>query len=152
MAVQPLAPDAVHVGGAELPFVDLGDGSKFKVLQVKEGEGLWIVENVFRAGYAVQTHKHTGPVWGYTTRGAWKYREYDYVNRAGSFLYERAGSLHTLQCVEDDTRVWFQMYGSNLNLDAEGNITSVVDGSLTLEFYLAMCADMGHPEPRVLVG
>ena len=33
------------------------------------------------------------------------------MNRAGSFLYEPAGSVHTLQCVEDDTQVWFQMYG-----------------------------------------
>jgi len=146
------APDAVHLGQDELPFVDIGDGSLLKVLQVRPDEGLWIVENIFQAGYEVDTHKHTGPVFGYTRSGAWKYKEYDYVNRAGSFLYEPAGSVHTLQCIEDDTRVWFQMYGSNLNLDAEGNITSVVDGSLTLEFYLAMCADMGHPEPRVLVG
>ena len=38
-----------------------------------------IIENIFQAGYEVQTHKHTGPVWGYTTSGAWKYKEYDYV-------------------------------------------------------------------------
>ena len=63
---------------------------------------------------------------GYTTSGAWKYKEYDYVNRAGSFLYEPAGSVHTLQCIEDDTRVWFQMYGANLNLDDDGNVESVV--------------------------
>ena len=104
------APEAVHFGQDDLPFIDIGDGSKLKVLQVKTGEGLWIIENVFQAGYEVETHKHTGPVWGYTVSGAWKYKEYDYVNRAGSFLYEPAGSTHTLQCIEDDTRVWFQMY------------------------------------------
>src|SRR5215470_9979688 len=86
-------PQAVHVGVDELPFVDIGGGNKLKVIQVKEREGLWIVENIFMAGFEVQRHKHTGPVWGYTTSGAWKYKEYDYVNRAGSFLYERAGSL-----------------------------------------------------------
>ena len=91
-------PTAVHIGADELPFVDIGDGTKLKVIQVKEAEGLWIVENVFQAGYEVQRHKHTGPVYAYTTSGAWKYKEYDYVNRAGSFLYEPAGSVHTLQC------------------------------------------------------
>ncbi len=90
-------PTAVHIGADELPFVDIGDGSKLKVIQVKEAEGLWIVENVFQADYEVQRHKHTGPVYAYTTSGAWKYKEYDYVNRAGSFLYEPAGSVHTLQ-------------------------------------------------------
>ena len=118
--------EAVHRGADELPFVEIGDGNKLKVIQVDIGEGLWIVENIFQKSYAVQTHKHTGPVYAYTTSGAWKYREYDYVNRAGSFLYEPAGSVHTLECIEDDTHVWFQMYGSNLNLDADGNIESVV--------------------------
>ena len=144
-------PEAIHFGEHDLPFIDIGDGSQLKVLQLKRGEGLWIIENIFQAGYEVDKHKHTGPVWGYTSAGAWKYKEYDYVNRAGSFLYEPAGSVHTLQCVENNTRVWFQMYGSNINLDADDNITSIVDGQLTLDFYLAMCEEQGLPRPNVLV-
>ena len=143
--------EAVHIGADELPFIDIGDGSLLKVLQVKRGEGLWIIENIFQAGYEVDKHRHTGPVFAYTVSGAWKYKEYDYVNRTGSFLYEPAGSVHTLQCIEDNTRVWFQMYGSNINLDADGNITSVVDGDMTLQFYLAMCEEQGLPRPNVLV-
>jgi 2,4'-dihydroxyacetophenone dioxygenase len=145
-------PTAVHIGADELPFVDIGDGSKLKVIQVKEAEGLWIVENVFQAGYEVQRHKHTGPVYGYTTSGAWKYKEYDYVNRAGSFLYEPAGSVHTLQAIEDDTHVWFQIYGANLNLDADGNVESVLDGAVTLAAYYMLCEAEGLPRPNVLVG
>ncbi len=145
-------PTAVHIGAEELPFVDIGDGSKLKVIQVKEAEGLWIVENVFQAGYEVQRHKHTGPVYAYTTSGAWKYKEYDYVNRAGSFLYEPAGSVHTLQVLEDETHVWFQVYGANLNLDADGNVESVVDGALTLAAYYMLCEAEGVPRPNVLVG
>lgn len=144
-------PEAIHIGNDDVPFIDIGDGSKLRVLQVDIGEGLWIIENIFQAGYEVQTHRHTGPVYGYTTSGAWKYKEYDYVNRAGSFLYEPASSEHTLQCIEDDTRVWFQMYGSNINLNEDGEIDSVVDGPLTLEFYYAMCEAAGLPRPNVLV-
>lgn len=147
-------PGAVHIGGSELPFVDIGDGSKLKVIMVKDApnpEGaLWIIENVFQAGYQVQRHKHTGPVYAYTTSGAWKYREYDYVNRAGSFLYEPAGSVHTLQVVEDDTHVWFQMYGANLNLDDDGEVESVSDGPSTLAVYRSLCEQAGLPDPHVL--
>src|SRR5919198_4351145 len=128
----PQAPTAIHIGADDLPFVDIGDGSKLKVLQVREKEGLWIVENIFNAGYVVPKHKHTGPVWGFTLSGAWKYKEYDYVNRAGSFLYEPAGSVHTLTCIENDTQVWFHMYGVNLNLAADGNIESIVDAATVL--------------------
>ena len=151
MALIDSAPHAVHIGGDDLPFVDIGEGSLLKVIQVKEKEGLWIVENIFQAGYEVQKHRHTGPVWGYTTSGAWKYKEYDYVNRAGSFLYEPAGSVHTLECIEDDTHVWFQMYGSNLNLDEKGNVTSVIDAQTTVAFYLAACKAQGFGEPGVLI-
>jgi 2,4'-dihydroxyacetophenone dioxygenase len=143
-------PAAVHIGADDLPFVDIGDGSKLKVVMVREPEGLWIVENVFQAGYEVQRHKHTGPVFGYTMSGAWKYKEYEYINRAGSFLYEPAGSIHTLTVLEDDTRVWFQMYGANLNLDAAGNVESVFDGPGTLQAYYLLAEAEGLPRPNVL--
>ena len=145
------APEAMHLGRDDLPYVDIGDGSKLRVLQVKPKEGLWIVENIFQAGYEVDTHKHTGPVWGYTVSGAWKYKEYDYVNRAGSFLWEPAGSVHTLQCIEDNTQVWFHMYGVNLNLDESGNVESVTDGASSLRGYLAMCEAQGLGRPPVIV-
>jgi quercetin dioxygenase-like cupin family protein len=145
-------PTATHLGADDLPFVEIGDGNKLKVIQVKAEEGLWIVENVFQAGYAVQKHRHTGPVYAYTRSGAWRYKEYEYVNRAGSFLYEPAGSEHTLECIEDDTQVWFQMYGVNLNLDADGNVESVFDGPGSLAVYEALCEAAGLPKPAVLVG
>jgi quercetin dioxygenase-like cupin family protein len=150
MTITEPIPTAVHVGADELPFVEIGGGSKLKVLQVREREGLWIVENVFQAGYEVPTHRHTGPVWGYTKTGAWKYKEYDYVNRAGSFLYEPAGSVHTLMCVEDGTQVWFHIYGANLNLDADGNVESVTDGAGVLAAYYLLCEAEGLPRPNVV--
>ena len=146
----PAPPNAVHIGADDLPWVDIGPGAKLKVLQVRVREGLWVVANIFPAGYAVQTHRHTGPVWGYTVAGAWKYREYDYINRAGSFLYEPAGSVHTLECVEDETMVWFHMYGANLNLDSDGNVESVTDGAGTLAAYYMLCEAAGLPRPNVL--
>lgn len=144
-------PLAVHVGANDLPFVDYGGGNLMKVILVDEAESLWIVENVFQANFQVQTHRHTGPVFGYTVSGAWKYAEYDYVNTAGSFPYEPANSVHTLTVLEDNTQVWFQMYGMNLNLDAEGKIESVTDGAGTLRAYYALAEAQGFGRPNVIV-
>ena len=151
MSVTQTVPPALHRGADELPFVEIGGGNKLKVLQVDANEGLWVVENIFQRNYEVQTHRHTGPVYGYTTSGAWKYKEYNEVNRAGSFLFEPAGSVHTLTVLEDDTHVWFQMYGQNLNLDADGNVESVFDGPGTLEAYYLLCEAEGYPRPNVIV-
>jgi quercetin dioxygenase-like cupin family protein len=151
MTATDFMPTAVHVGAEDLPFVDFGGGNQLKVIQVRAKEGLWVLENVFQKGFELPTHRHTGPVFGYTTSGAWKYKEYDYVNRAGDFLYEPAGSVHTLQCVEDNTRVWFHLYGVLLNLASDGSIESVSDGPSTLEGYYALCEAAGLPRPAVIV-
>jgi 2,4'-dihydroxyacetophenone dioxygenase len=147
----PNKPLAVHVGADDLPFVDYGGGNLMKVLRVDEAESLWIVENIFQANFVAQIHRHTGPVYGYTVSGAWKYKEYDYVNRAGSFLYEPANSVHTLTVLEDNTQVWFQMYGANLNLTEDGTIESVTDGAGTLAAYYHLAEKQGFGRPNVLV-
>ncbi len=147
----PTIPRALHLGSDDLPFVEIGDGNKLKVIMVRPSENLWIVENIFQAGYVVQRHRHTGEVFAYTRSGAWKYQEYPEVNRAGSFLYEPANSVHTLEALEDDTRVWFQMYGANLNLDADGNVESLFDAQGTLDAYLMLAEAEGFGRPDVLV-
>jgi quercetin dioxygenase-like cupin family protein len=147
-------PTAIHRGDEELPWVDIGDGSKLKVLQVKEHEGLWIIRNIFQPGYEVQTHKHTGPVYAFTLSGAWKYKESEYVNRAGSFLYEPAGSVHTLIVPADNTEptdVYFAIWGANLNLDADGNVESIIDAGGILQAYYMLCEAEGHPKPDVVL-
>ena len=143
-------PTAIHRADDDLPWVDIGEGSLLKVLQIKEREGLWVIRNRFMPGYKVQTHKHTGPVYALTSSGAWRYQESDFVNTAGSFLYEPAGSVHTLTCVEADTQVWFHMYGANLNLDPDGNVESITDGAGTLAAYYLLCEAQGFPRPNVL--
>jgi 2,4'-dihydroxyacetophenone dioxygenase len=64
---------------------------------------------------------------------------------------EPAGSEHTLQCIEDNTQVWFQIYGANLNFDDNGEIVSVSDGAGSLAAYYALCEAAGVPRPKVVV-
>ncbi len=145
--------EAFHLGEDEIPWVDTGTGVELKLVQADIEAGLWIVRNRFVPGVVVQKHKHTGQVYGYTLTGAWKYAEYDYINRAGSFLYEPAGSEHTLTVPDDNTEltdVWFQIYGSNLNLDADGNVESITDAEGIYAAYMAMCEAQGLPRPNVL--
>lgn len=147
-------PTAVHRGDDELPWVDIGDGSLLKVLQIKQTEGLWVIRNRFQPGYTVQTHKHTGPVYAFTESGRWRYRESDFENTAGSFLYEPAGSVHTLEVPADDnepTDVWFVIFGANLNLDADGHVESVYDAGFILQSYYALAEAQGLPRPDVVV-
>ncbi len=152
-------PRAIHRGADELPWVDIGEGSLMRVLHTDVETGLWVVHNRFRPGYRVATHKHTGEVYAFTIAGAWRYEEYPEVNRAGSYLYEPAGSVHTLFVPDEGpapdgteviTEVWFAVTGANLNLDADGNVESVYDAAYIRDSYLMLCEAEGKPRPDVI--
>lgn len=155
LAAIDLAPTAEHLGDDELPWVSNSrtDGVELKLFTAKVKEGLWILRTRFSPGVELQTHKHTGQVHAFTLSGAWGYRESEYLNTAGSFLYEPAGSIHTLYVPETNTEVtdiWFAIWGANLNMDADGNITSVSDAESNLEYYRSACAELGIDDPPVL--
>ena len=146
-------PTATHRGEAELPFVEIGEGITLQVLQVDIDAGLWVIRNRFAPGSMVQTHKHTGQVFAFTQSGSWKYAEYPEINTAGSYLYEPAGSVHTLTVPEtntEETDVSFAIYGANLNLDADGNVDMVIDAKLIYEVYVAVCEANGLGKPNVI--
>jgi len=146
-------PKALHRGESELPFVNLGDGTELQLLQVDVEAGLWVIRSRFQPGTIVPTHKHTGEVFAFTLAGSWKYVEYPEVNVAGSYLYEPAGSIHTLMVPEENdvvTDVWFAIYGANLNLGPDGNVEMVIDAGLVRDTYFALCEAEGHGRPAVI--
>lgn len=149
------ASEAQHVGENDLPWLESEDGSLIKVLHVDLNLGLWVVKTRWKPGYAVQTHYHTGPVFAVTYSGSWYYKEYpDTVNRAGSYLYEPAHSIHTLLVSQDnteDTEVWFAIYGCNINIDEGGSILGIVDAKAVLESYRAGCAKTGLDASNMII-
>ena len=146
-------PRAIHRGEEELPFVDFAEGVKIQLLQVDIPLGLWVVRTRFAPGTTIMTHKHTGPVYAFTLAGKWKYVEYPDVNTTGSYLYEPAGSIHTLTVPADvvgETDVWFAIYGANLNLDDQGNVVNVIDAGFIRDLYFSMCEMNGLGRPNVV--
>jgi len=146
-------PRALHRAEDDLPFVDTGGGVHIQLLQVGVEQGLWVVRSRFEPGTTIPTHKHTGSVHAVTLAGSWKYLEYPEVNTPGSYLYEPAGSIHTLTVpsgVQGLTDVWFAIHGANLDLDADGNVTSVIDAGIVRDGYFALCEAAGLPRPDVI--
>ena len=151
----PAGHEAIHLAIDDVPFVALGEGNSLQLLQVDLNQGLWVVRTRFAPGHQVQTHYHTGPVFAVTEQGRWFYSEYPaVVNSPGSYLYEPAGSLHTLTIPKDQdgpTQVWFAIYGANVNVDAAGQVLSVTDAHTILPAYRALCAAQGHSSEGVIV-
>ena len=145
-----------HVGEDDLPWVDGTGGIWFKMLRVDAASGVWVVSNRLQPGVRLQTHRHTGPVDGYTISGRWHYLEYDFYSTSGSYIREPAGSVHTLDVPADNdgiTEVVFVIEGALLNLAADGSVESVSDGPGTLAAYEALAEAQGFGKPTgVIVG
>jgi len=155
-------PSALLKHAADLPYIDLDaslpfidEGSfQLQLLQVNIEAGLWVIRTRFAPGTTVQKHKHTGEIFAFTSSGSWYYLEYpNDINIAGSYLYEPAGSIHTLHVPArntEDTEVCFVMNGANLNLNSQDEVESVLDAGAMLETYHALCEAQGKPAPDVL--
>lgn len=159
-AARPIVPavgalDTLHVGADDLPWLDAGDGSALQLLHVDLNQGLWISKTRLRPGYRVATHYHTGFVFAVTLQGCWHYAESpDAVNRPGSYLFEPAGSRHTLVTPETntgDTITWFAIYGANINVDDAGQVTSITDAKAALDLYRAYCDALDLDCSRLIV-
>lgn len=138
---------------SDLPFIDKG-GFKLQLLHVNIESGLWVIRTLFAPGTTVQKHKHTGEIFAFTSSGSWYYLEYPKdINVAGSYLYEPAGSIHTLHVPDsnnEETEVCFVMNGANLNLNSQDEVESVLDAGAMLEVYNSMCEAQGETAPKVL--
>jgi 2,4'-dihydroxyacetophenone dioxygenase len=143
-----------HVGDDDAPWVDTGYGVALKVVRFDPMKGTWVIRNRFTPGTRLQIHRHTGPVDGFTLAGRWHYLEYDFYSLAGSYIYEPANSVHTLDVPEDNTEetdVLFVIEGALLNLDPDGKVESYTDGPAILEAYYALLEAEGTPRPNGLI-
>ena len=147
--------ETLHVGADDLPWLEVGDGSALQLLHVDLNQGLWISKTRLRPGYTVATHYHTGLVFAVTLQGSWHYLESpEAVNRPGSYLFEPAGSRHTLVTPESNTEdmiTWFAIYGANINVDADGKVTSIVDAKAALDLYRGYCDAMDLDYSKLIV-
>ncbi|RJL34482.1 2,4'-dihydroxyacetophenone dioxygenase family protein [Bailinhaonella thermotolerans] len=141
-----------HVNTGELPLVYAGKVG-VQVLRVSPETGAWVVRNRFKPGFELPRHMHTGAVHAYTISGRWRYKEQEAVHVAGSFVFEPAGSFHTLQVPEDnteETEIIFVLEGAYIEYGEDGAITGVVNGETALRGYHALCDAEGIPRPDVL--
>src|SRR6478752_8765942 len=101
----------------------------FRPLFLNTVDGGWAnLLRVRRAGI-LSRHRHPAPVHGYVIRGSWRYLEHDWVARAGSYVYEPPGEVHTLVVDEgvDEMITFFHVSGALIYVDEQGRPTAYDD-------------------------
>ena len=134
----------------DLPWGEPLPGIELKVLRTGEGTGRYTLMNRFAPGTVLPKHVHHGEVHAFTLAGRWGYLEYDWESTAGDYVYEEAGSVHTL-CVPTDAEepavIQFVIDQGMDFLDAEGNAFHSEDAGSITQMYLDSLAAAGVQLP-----
>ena len=103
----------------------------FRPLLLNTTTGGWCNLLRVRKSGVLSRHIHPSMVTGYVIKGAWRYLEHDWVARAGSFVYEPPGEIHTLVvdevAGEPEMITHFNIQGAMVYLDEKGHTTGYED-------------------------
>jgi len=135
---------------ASLPWGEVGGGFALKLFRRGQDDGVYSMLNRFEPGFRAPTHRHLGDVHAYTLEGRWRYEEYDWVAGPGDYVFEPAGSTHTLVVPAENagpTLVFFTVAQGLELYDAEGRVFMVQDGAGMEQLYRDALARQGVPFP-----
>lgn len=128
-----------------IPFTPYDEKVFLKYFKIDPVQGEVISLLKAPAGHEMARHHHTGTVIVYTVQGAWKYKEHDWISRAGGVVYETASTRHTPQALpgDEDIITFNIVRGELVYLDEEDRPLAVENWKTSMARYLAFCEANG---------
>ena len=137
----------------QLPWAELAPGIEMKVLRTGDGSGRYTLMNRFAPGTVLPKHYHHGEVHAWTVEGTWGYLEYDWSASAGDYIFEPAGSVHTLVVPSEaagPATIQFVIEQGLDFLDEHGEPFHVEDAESITRLYVDTLAAAGIERPAIL--
>jgi 2,4'-dihydroxyacetophenone dioxygenase len=146
--VQEYAFPDVHIGPGEdeSPYVPYVENVFIRHLAFDVRNNMYANILWVKKGGRLNRHRHRGRVFACTLEGSWRYLEYDWVARAGSYVQESPGAIHTL--VSDDPngmKAIFWLNGSIEFFDDNDNLIETLDVFWFINHYVSYCREHGVP-------
>jgi 2,4'-dihydroxyacetophenone dioxygenase len=145
----------LHIDSDDVPWVsqsELASGDvQGRVLHAPNDGSFVVTQLRVGPGVLSSLHRHVGPTFAYTSRGAWGHdSEFNY--RPGTYVFETPGVVHRFQSSDDPcTEVLFVSYATLEFVDPD---TMEVIGSMSpvdiAQRYLEDCEAAGVPRPHIL--
>jgi 2,4'-dihydroxyacetophenone dioxygenase len=130
----------IHLGAgeSESPWVPFNENSAIRHLAFDVRSNMYANVLWVKQGGVLGRHRHNGRVFGYTLEGSWRYLEYDWVARAGSYVQESPGAIHTLVS-DEGMKTMFWLNGSLEFFDERDNLVATLDVFWFIDHYLTYC-------------
>jgi 2,4'-dihydroxyacetophenone dioxygenase len=134
----------VHIGGEEdeSPWVPFRENVFIRHLSFDVRTNMYANVLWVKSGGMLGRHRHRGRVFGYTLEGSWRYLEYDWVARAGSYVQESPGATHTLVS-DEGMKTFFMLNGALEFYDDDDRLLETLDVFWFIDHYLSHCRQHG---------
>jgi 2,4'-dihydroxyacetophenone dioxygenase len=146
--VQQYAFPDVHIGASEeeSPWVPFKENVFIRHLAFDVRNNLYANILWVKKDGMLGRHRHRGRIFACTLEGSWRYLEYDWVARPGSYVQESPGAIHTL--VSDDPngmKTIFVLNGSIEFFDEKDGLLETLDVFWFIDHYVSYCREHGLP-------
>ncbi len=136
----------VHLGAGEdeSPWVPFKENVFIRHLSFDVRHNVYANILWVKKGGSLGRHRHRGKVFACTLEGNWRYLEYDWVARPGSYVQESPEAIHTL--VSDNPegmKTFFLLNGAVEFFDEHDNLLETLDVFWFIDHYLSFCREHG---------
>jgi len=107
----------------ERQWIPLNDEVQVHPLMFDITRGGWVNLLKVVPNGRLACHVHPNPVHAYTLQGSWGYLEHDWTARAGDYVYEPPGEVHTLIVGPEGMVGMFNTTGSVIYVTPDGTPT-----------------------------
>jgi 2,4'-dihydroxyacetophenone dioxygenase len=132
----------IHIGAdeSESPWVPFRGNTAIRHLAFDVRTNMYANVLWVKEGGMLGRHRHRGRVFGYTVEGSWRYLEYDWVARAGSYVQESPGAIHTLVS-DEGMKTIFWLNGALEFFDEHDSLLETLDVFWFMDHYLTYCRE-----------
>lgn len=139
----------LHIHSDELPFLDGGFGTQFRILQARPQDGVFCIHFKAQPGATSEQHRHHKPTFGFTLKGQWGH-DHRYLYRPGTYVFETPGVVHQFFNGPNETEIIFVGDPDLDFVDPETNeVVSSHNSNMMMATYLRKCEEAGIT-PRFL--
>ena len=116
----------------------------FRPLFLNTVQGEWVNLLRVRRSGVLSRHRHPAPVHGYVIKGTWRYLEHNWTAKAGDYVFEPPGEIHTLTVDSDDEMITlFTVNAAMVYVDPWGKTTGFEDVFTKIEMCRKHYAECG---------
>lgn len=135
----------------DYPWIEMSPKIETRVLQARPDDHMIMIQTRAHPGAISMLHRHLGPVFGLTQKGAWGHHPSEFPFRPGSYICEPLHELHRFHNGPDISETFFVYHGDVEIMDDSGKeVLGRSNAATLLAHYFQQCESRGLPRPNVL--